>query len=143
MTRIRDQLIQFQQKNYRKNQKLIRESLDPDPALERYEKEYQRCIHLIVVTGKGIIFFKKESQEESNEVILITETAQHTFSERGKKLHQYQVISAEEEEGEESDDKEYRFLSTGAEEREENENEKEKRYGNAQKRGSKENGNTR
>jgi hypothetical protein len=40
MTKLREQLIQIQRKNYRKNVKLVRESLGDNPGVETYRKEY-------------------------------------------------------------------------------------------------------
>jgi hypothetical protein len=40
MTRLREQLIQIQKSNYRKNVKLVRESLGYEPGLATYRKEY-------------------------------------------------------------------------------------------------------
>ena len=42
MTKLREQLIQIQKKNYRKNVKLVRESLGYNPGIDTYRKEYLR-----------------------------------------------------------------------------------------------------
>ena len=44
MTKLRDQLIQIHKKNYRKNLKLVRESLGYNPGVEIYKKEYSRYL---------------------------------------------------------------------------------------------------
>ncbi len=44
MTKLREQLIQIQKKNYRKNVKLVRESLGDNPGIETYRKEYLRYL---------------------------------------------------------------------------------------------------
>lgn len=42
MTGLRAQLIRIQKKNYRKNLRLVRETLGYEPGIEIYEKEYLR-----------------------------------------------------------------------------------------------------
>jgi hypothetical protein len=44
MTKLREQLIQIQKKNYRKNVKLVRESLGYSPGIDTYRKEYLRYL---------------------------------------------------------------------------------------------------
>ncbi len=44
MTKLREQLIQIQKKNYRKNVKLVRESLGYNPGVDTYRKEYLRYL---------------------------------------------------------------------------------------------------
>jgi uncharacterized iron-regulated protein len=44
MSKLRKELIQIQKKNYRKNVKLVRESLEYNPAVGTYEKEYFRYL---------------------------------------------------------------------------------------------------
>jgi hypothetical protein len=44
MTKLREQLIQIQRKNYRKDLKLVRESLGYNPGVEIYKKEYRRYL---------------------------------------------------------------------------------------------------
>lgn len=44
MTKLRDQLIQIQKKNYRLNVNLVRESLGHDPGIDIYEREYLRYL---------------------------------------------------------------------------------------------------
>jgi len=44
MTKLREQLIQSQKKNYRRNLKLVRESLGYNPGVEKYKKEYGRYV---------------------------------------------------------------------------------------------------
>ena len=42
MTGLRAQLIRIQKKNYRKNLRLVRETLGYEPGIKIYEKEYLR-----------------------------------------------------------------------------------------------------
>jgi hypothetical protein len=42
MSKLSEQLIQIQRKNYRKNMKLIQETLGHNPAVDNYQKEYSR-----------------------------------------------------------------------------------------------------
>lgn len=44
MTTLRDQLIQIHKTNYRRNLKLVRESLGHNPGVEKYKKEYSRYL---------------------------------------------------------------------------------------------------
>ncbi len=44
MTKLRDQLIQIQKKNYRRNVNLVRESLGHNPGIDIYEREYLRYL---------------------------------------------------------------------------------------------------
>ena len=44
MTKLREQLIKIQKKNYRRNVKLVRESLASNPGVDKYEKEYLRYV---------------------------------------------------------------------------------------------------
>jgi hypothetical protein len=44
MSKLREQLIQIQKKNYRKNVKLVRESLGHNPGVDTYRKEYLRYL---------------------------------------------------------------------------------------------------
>ena len=44
MTKLREQLIKIQKKNYRKNVKRVRESLGHNPGIEIYEREYLRYV---------------------------------------------------------------------------------------------------
>ena len=44
MTKLREQLIRIQKRNYRRNVKLVRESLGKHPGLEKYEREYLRYL---------------------------------------------------------------------------------------------------
>jgi hypothetical protein len=44
MTKLRDQLIQIQKNNYRRNLKLVRESLGYNPGVETYKKAYSRYL---------------------------------------------------------------------------------------------------
>ncbi len=44
MTKLREQLIQIQKKNYRRNVKLVRESLGYNPGVDTYRKEYLRFL---------------------------------------------------------------------------------------------------
>ncbi len=44
MTKLRDQLIRIQKKNYRRNVNLVRESSGYNPAIKIYEKEYLRYL---------------------------------------------------------------------------------------------------
>ncbi len=44
MTELREQLIQIQKRNYRKNVKLVRESLGYNPGVDTYRKEYLRYL---------------------------------------------------------------------------------------------------
>jgi hypothetical protein len=44
MTKLREQLIQIQKKNYRKNVKLVRESLGYSPGIDTYRNEYLRYL---------------------------------------------------------------------------------------------------
>jgi Haem-binding uptake, Tiki superfamily, ChaN len=44
MTTLREQLIQIQRRNYRRNLKLVRESLGYNPGVEIYQKEYGRYL---------------------------------------------------------------------------------------------------
>ena len=44
MTRLRDQLIRIQKKNYRRNVHLVRESSGYNPGIKIYEKEYLRYL---------------------------------------------------------------------------------------------------
>ncbi len=44
MTKLREQLIKIQKKNYRKNVKLVRESLGHNQGVEIYEREYLRYV---------------------------------------------------------------------------------------------------
>jgi len=44
MTKLRDQLIRIQKKNYRRNVKLVRESSGYNPGIKVYEKEYLRYL---------------------------------------------------------------------------------------------------
>ena len=44
MTKLREQLIKIQKKNYRKNLELVRESLGYNPGVEKYKKEYSRYL---------------------------------------------------------------------------------------------------
>ncbi len=44
MTKLREQLIQIQKKNYRENIKLVRGNLRYSPGIETYEKEYLRYL---------------------------------------------------------------------------------------------------
>jgi len=44
VTKLRDQLIQIQKKNYRLNVNLVRESLGHDPGIDIYEREYLRYL---------------------------------------------------------------------------------------------------
>ena len=40
MSKFREELIRIQKKNYRKNVKLVRDSLEHNPDVEAYEKAY-------------------------------------------------------------------------------------------------------
>ncbi len=44
MSTLREQLIRIQKKNYRRNIKLVRESLSANRAIDRYESEYKRYV---------------------------------------------------------------------------------------------------
>ena len=44
MTKLREQLIQIQKRNYRRNLKLVRESLGYNPGVQKYKKEYGRYL---------------------------------------------------------------------------------------------------
>ena len=44
MSKLREQLIQIQRKNYRKNVKLVQESLGHNPGVDNYEKGYRRYL---------------------------------------------------------------------------------------------------
>jgi hypothetical protein len=44
MTKLREQLIQIQKRNYRRNLRLVRESLGYNPGVEKYKKEYGRYL---------------------------------------------------------------------------------------------------
>jgi hypothetical protein len=44
MTKLREQLIQIQKRNYRRNLNLVRESLGYNPGVDKYKKEYGRYV---------------------------------------------------------------------------------------------------
>jgi len=64
MSKFREQLIRIQKKNYRKNVKLVRDSLEHNPAVEAYEKEYFRYLKKFQYISNKADLVKKVSSAD-------------------------------------------------------------------------------
>ena len=50
-----------------------------------------RSVHLIIVTGKGVVLFKEESEKKTKKVIVITHKTDQAFTIKGKICHYHQI----------------------------------------------------
>ncbi len=64
MSKFREELIRIQKKNYRKNVKLVRDSLEHNPDVEAYEKEYFRYLRKFQYISNKAELVKKVSSAD-------------------------------------------------------------------------------